>query len=198
MSERTDAVAASAHPEAVGSLRRQAHPDVWDARRVERATVEQGAEASPATPRRCWRRRRARAQDRPGSDATFVSCAAVRLIAPIKNDIGEPVVTGNRATLWHAPRPVGVDDAVPGYGRLLEAQVRRPSGHAGNPMAVSEPRAVRPVASRSFGHPASGRIAVKVIKQLGARRRRSFGRDDRRADHGKIASGNWPRKVAPS
>ena len=70
-----------------------------------------------------WRRR-ARAQDRPDSDAAFVSCTAVRAveaIAPLEDDIGKPVVTSNQAMLWHALRSVGVEDAVPGYGRLLEA-----------------------------------------------------------------------------
>ncbi len=70
-----------------------------------------------------WRRRVSE-QDEPASDAAFVSCTAVRVvgaIADIENDIGKPVATSNQAALWHALRMVGVDDAVPGYGRLLEA-----------------------------------------------------------------------------
>lgn len=70
-----------------------------------------------------WRRRVGE-QDQPESDAAFISCTAVRAVgavADIEGEIGKPVVTSNQATLWHALRTVGVDDAIPGYGRLLES-----------------------------------------------------------------------------
>ena len=68
-----------------------------------------------------WRRR-VGIQDEPDSDAAFISCTAVRAAAAIdaiEGDIGKPVVTSNQATLWHALRKLGLDDEVPGYGRLM-------------------------------------------------------------------------------
>ena len=52
----------------------------------------------------------------------FLSCTNVRtleVIEPLERELGRPVVTSNQAGLWHALRLVGVDAAIPGYGRLL-------------------------------------------------------------------------------
>ena len=68
-----------------------------------------------------WQRR-VRMQDQPESDAAFISCTAVRAavaIDAIEDEIGKPVVTSNQAMLWHALRKIGLDDVVPGYGRLM-------------------------------------------------------------------------------
>jgi len=55
-------------------------------------------------------------------DAVFVSCTSVRLAAQVEAleaALGKPVTSSNHATAWHALRLAGVDDAVPGRGRLF-------------------------------------------------------------------------------
>ncbi len=58
----------------------------------------------------------------PDTDAVFVSCTALRLVEHIEaleQQIGKPIVTSNQALAWHCLRLLGIDDAVPGFGRLL-------------------------------------------------------------------------------
>ncbi len=58
----------------------------------------------------------------PDTDAVFVSCTALRLVERIEaleQEIGKPIVTSNQALAWHCLRLAGIDDAVPGFGRLL-------------------------------------------------------------------------------
>ena len=53
----------------------------------------------------------ARAADRAGADALFVSCTALPtydVIAPLERELGKPVVTANQATIWAALRAVGI------------------------------------------------------------------------------------------
>ena len=38
----------------------------------------------------------------------------------LEQALGKPVITSTQATLWHALRLAGIDDAIPGFGRLLE------------------------------------------------------------------------------
>lgn len=60
------------------------------------------------------------AQD-DGADAYFVSCANVRAIEALEEMetlVDRPVVTSNQVVIWQALRLAGVDDALPGLGRL--------------------------------------------------------------------------------
>ena len=77
------------------------------------------------------------ALDRPGADAIFICCTALRacrIIDAVEERVGKPVVTSNQALAWHALRLMGYDDTVPGYGRLmrspLAAAASPPSGRA--------------------------------------------------------------------
>ena len=56
-------------------------------------------------------------------DAVFVSCTGVRLvdaIAEIEADSGVPVTSSNHAMAWHCLRLAGVNETLPGLGRLFE------------------------------------------------------------------------------
>lgn len=56
------------------------------------------------------------------ADALVISCLNTRshtVIAALEQAIGKPVVTSTQATLWHALRLAGIDDRIPGAGRLL-------------------------------------------------------------------------------
>lgn len=68
--------------------------------------------------------RRVRAQQDDAADAYFISCTAVRsaeVIEPLERDLGRPVVTSNQAMVWHALKTTGVNEARPGYGRLMDS-----------------------------------------------------------------------------
>lgn len=57
----------------------------------------------------------------PG-DAVFVSCSALHVLPVIEDceaKLGKPVLTSNQAMAWHCMRLAGIDDALPGFGRLL-------------------------------------------------------------------------------
>ncbi len=43
-----------------------------------------------------------------------------RVAAEAEDDLGKPVIAMNTATYWNALRAAGIDDRVPGFGRLLE------------------------------------------------------------------------------
>ncbi len=56
------------------------------------------------------------------ADAYFVSCAnirAIEMLDEMEAMVGRPVLTSNQVALWHALRLAGIDEAVPGVGRLL-------------------------------------------------------------------------------
>ena len=44
----------------------------------------------------------------------------VRLAAAAEMWLGKPVIAINTATYWHALRANGINDKIPGMGRLLE------------------------------------------------------------------------------
>jgi maleate isomerase len=46
--------------------------------------------------------------------------AAVTVAPALEQELGKPVVAINAATVWHALRANGIDDRLPGYGRLFE------------------------------------------------------------------------------
>lgn len=60
--------------------------------------------------------------DRPGADAIFISCGALRtldVVGDIEEQAAKPVVVSNQAMIWDTLRLAGVDDRFDGYGRLL-------------------------------------------------------------------------------
>jgi maleate isomerase len=60
--------------------------------------------------------------DRPGADAIFVSCGALRtidVIGEIERKAGKPALASNQAMIWDTLRLAGIKDRIPGYGRLL-------------------------------------------------------------------------------
>ena len=60
--------------------------------------------------------------DTPEADAIFISCTTfdcLPAVEVLEQRRGKPVITSNLAGGWAAMRRIGVDDAVPGYGRLL-------------------------------------------------------------------------------
>ncbi|MGI9409194.1 MAG: maleate cis-trans isomerase family protein, partial [Hyphomicrobiaceae bacterium] len=56
------------------------------------------------------------------SDVLIMSCLNTRshsVISELEQTLDKPVVTSTQATLWHALRLAGIDDKIPGLGRLL-------------------------------------------------------------------------------
>ncbi len=65
----------------------------------------------------------ARGLDRLEADAVFICCGAVRtldIVDALENDVGKPVVVSNQAMMWDCLRLAGIEDVVPGYGRLFD------------------------------------------------------------------------------
>ncbi|WP_338550243.1 maleate cis-trans isomerase family protein [Roseovarius phycicola] len=64
----------------------------------------------------------ARAIDNPDADAVLLSCGALRsleVVDEIEQSLGKPVICSNQAMLWDCLRLAGVNDKLPGLGRLL-------------------------------------------------------------------------------
>lgn len=63
----------------------------------------------------------------PRVEAVFVSCTSLRLIEAVsglEEKLGKPVTSSNHAMAWHALRLAGVDDPLPGFGRLFTRPLR--------------------------------------------------------------------------
>src|SRR5262245_56965039 len=63
-----------------------------------------------------------RAADSAAADAVLISGTGLPtagMVERLEGDLGKPVVTSQAATLWHALRTIGLEDRIPGYGRLL-------------------------------------------------------------------------------
>jgi len=61
--------------------------------------------------------------DRPGADAVFVSCGALRtldVVDSLERQLAKPVVCSNQAMIWDTLRLAGIGDRIPGYGRLFQ------------------------------------------------------------------------------
>jgi maleate isomerase len=61
------------------------------------------------------------------ADAIFISCAnihSIDIIEDLERRLNKPVVTSNQAALWLALRMIGIEDLVPGLGRLLTLSQR--------------------------------------------------------------------------
>ncbi len=64
----------------------------------------------------------AHAIDHPDAEAVLLSCGALRsidVVDQIEQSLGKPVICSNQAMLWDCLRLAGVNDALPGLGRLL-------------------------------------------------------------------------------
>jgi maleate isomerase len=61
---------------------------------------------------------------RPEADAYFLSCTNIRAVPAIERleqRLGAPVISSNQAMFWHCLRKSGLDDVIPGCGRLLRS-----------------------------------------------------------------------------
>ncbi len=64
----------------------------------------------------------ARAIDTPEADTILLSCGALRsidVVDEIEQKLGKTVICSNQAMLWDCLRLAGIDDRLPGLGRLL-------------------------------------------------------------------------------
>lgn len=64
----------------------------------------------------------ARSVDSPEADAVFISCGALRsidIVDTLEAELGKPVICSNQAMMWDMLRLAGIEDKVPGYGRLM-------------------------------------------------------------------------------
>lgn len=80
--------------------------DDGDIARVSRQTILEGA----------------RSAMRDDADAVFLSCTALRAvecIEEVEQLIGKPAVSSNQASVWLTLRRAGIEDVIPGFGRLL-------------------------------------------------------------------------------
>jgi len=99
----------------VAAMATFARPDDREAAVVSVASIEAAAEKLAAA---------------PGVEAIFVSCTSLRVAeaaARIEARIGMPVTSSNHAMAWHCLRLAGVDEALPGFGRLFETRLAQPA-----------------------------------------------------------------------
>ncbi len=64
--------------------------------------------------------------DRTEAEAIFISCTNLRaasIIERLEKETGKPVVTSNQATFWACLRKLGIDESIPGAGKLLRERV---------------------------------------------------------------------------
>jgi maleate isomerase len=90
---------------AVATFDRQ---DDRDAARISVASIEAAADRFAAT---------------SAVDAIFVSCTSLRVadaVARLEQRLSAPITSSNHAMAWHCLRLAGIDDVVPGAGRLFE------------------------------------------------------------------------------
>ena len=60
--------------------------------------------------------------DRPGAEALFISCTAIRacdVVERLERTLGKPVVTSIQAMFWRSLEYAGYSAPIAGYGRLL-------------------------------------------------------------------------------
>ena len=58
----------------------------------------------------------------PSVDGVFVSCTSLRvadIAEELETELGKPVTSSNHALAWHCLRLAGVNDSLPGLGRLF-------------------------------------------------------------------------------
>jgi maleate cis-trans isomerase len=62
-------------------------------------------------------------REHPEVDGVYMPCnkwRTVSVIERIEKDSGKPVVTNTQAWTWECLGAMGMDDPIPGYGRLLD------------------------------------------------------------------------------
>jgi maleate isomerase len=60
----------------------------------------------------------------PSVDGVFISCTSLRVASiaeELEQELGKPVTSSNHALAWHCLRLAGINDALPGLGRLFRA-----------------------------------------------------------------------------
>jgi maleate cis-trans isomerase len=88
---------------------------------VDKAAALAGSDEYCIMPPQLWIDM-ANAHRRDEADTYFLSCAnisSIDAIATLERELGKPVVTSNQAALWCSLRMAGIQDAVPGLGRLM-------------------------------------------------------------------------------
>jgi maleate isomerase len=58
----------------------------------------------------------------PEADGLLISCTSLRsieIIDALEADLGKPVISSNQASFWSTLRMAGVNESVPGFGKLL-------------------------------------------------------------------------------
>ena len=61
--------------------------------------------------------------DTPDADAMFISCTGLHvdtIIDSLEQELGKPVLTSNQCGLWGSLRAIGIQDVIPGLGRLFQ------------------------------------------------------------------------------
>lgn len=87
---------------------------------IQGLNLETGLEFGQVTP--AFWKTFAIAIDQPDADAIFLSCGGIRaleVIDEIEQQVGKPVITSNQANFWGCLRRAGIQDTIPGYGRLF-------------------------------------------------------------------------------
>ena len=65
--------------------------------------------------------------DHEAAEAVFISgvgMPTLGMIEALERDLGKPVISAASAMMWHALRTAGVQEPIPGYGRLLTMERR--------------------------------------------------------------------------
>lgn len=104
----------------------------------------------------------ARAADTPAAEAVLLSgtgLPTVGVLEALERELGKPVLSSNQASLWRAIEEAGVEDPVPGFGRLLWE--RGPAGGADRAGA-----AVRGFHAHVYFDPATREAAGRVRDRL--------------------------------
>jgi len=86
--------------------------DDRDAARISVASIEAAAESLAGA---------------PAIDAIFVSCTSLRVaeaVARPEERVRAPITSSNHAMAWHCLRLAGIDDVVPGAGKLYAVSLR--------------------------------------------------------------------------
>lgn len=64
-----------------------------------------------------------KAADNPKADAIVtgvLNLRTVEIVEALERDLGKPVIAGCQATVWSALRTAGIEESIPGFGRLLQ------------------------------------------------------------------------------
>ena len=96
---------------------RQCGFDVLD---IQGLNVEHDSDMARVTPDYLFQF--AKSIDRSDADAVFISCGALRtldVVDALEKEISKPVIASNQAMIWDTFRLAGIQDKIPGYGRLL-------------------------------------------------------------------------------